>query len=76
MLNTRAAVGARDDLLKNLSIERGKREQLEEDITELLESGFVAEMTQKHEELEASASFVVSAPKSLSTSCEPRGNEK
>lgn len=31
------------------------REQLEEDIGELLESGFVAEFAQKQEELEASA---------------------
>lgn len=33
------------------------REQLEEDVGELLESGFVAEMTRKQEEAEASASF-------------------
>eukprot|EP00752_Nemacystus_decipiens_P016892 g15121.t4 len=49
----RAAISARDDLFKDLSIERGLREQLEEDVTELLESGFIAEMTQKQGELEA-----------------------
>ena len=34
------------------------REQLEEDVGELLESGVVAEFAQKQEELEASGSFV------------------
>lgn len=53
----RSAIDARDDLLKDLSFERGTREQLEEDIGELLESGFVTDMTRKREELEASASL-------------------